>query len=116
MSITIRFLGAAGTVTGSKYLVDDGKNRILVDAGLFQGEPSWTVRNWEAPPFNPDEISAVLLTHAHIDHTGMLPRYFKLGLKCPVFTTPTSAALTAMLLRDSAHLQVEDAKYRQKKT
>lgn len=114
MPISITFLGAAGTVTGSKYLVDTGKHRILVDSGIFQGESDWKNKNWEQPPFEMSSITAVLLTHAHIDHTGMLPRYFKLGLKCPVFATETTTKLSALLLRDSAHLQVEEANYRKK--
>ena len=114
MSVTITFLGAAGTVTGSKYLVEGGGRRILIDAGIFQGDSQWKVKNWEAPPFQLSKVDAVLLTHAHIDHTGMLPRYFKLGLKAPVFCTESTAKLAALLLRDSAHLQVEEAKYRQK--
>ena len=114
MSVTITFLGAAGTVTGSKYLVEDGKSRVLVDAGLFQGESEWKEKNWQQPAFDASKINAVLLTHAHIDHTGMLPRFFRLGLACPVYATDATVKLSSILLRDSAHLQAEEAKYRQK--
>jgi metallo-beta-lactamase family protein len=112
MAVTLRFLGAAGTVTGSTYLVSDGKSSILVDCGMFQGERSWREKNWSEPQFNPSEISAVLLTHAHIDHTGMLPRYHAQGLKAPVFCSPATAELTKLLLIDSGRLQEEEASYR----
>lgn len=110
----IDFLGAAGTVTGSTYLISNGDTKLLVDAGIFQGERSWRERNWEAPRFNPNEISAVLLTHAHIDHTGMLPRYVALGLKAPIFCSPATLELAKLLLLDSAKLQREEAAYREK--
>jgi metallo-beta-lactamase family protein len=112
MSVTVRFLGAAGTVTGSTYLVSDGRHQILVDCGMFQGDRSWREKNWTTPQFNPAEITAVLLTHAHIDHTGMLPRYRVLGLKAPVFSSPATAELTRLLLTDSGRLQEEEASYR----
>ncbi|MCB0338937.1 MAG: MBL fold metallo-hydrolase [Bdellovibrionales bacterium] len=112
MSVRITFLGAAGTVTGSKYLVESGRHRILVDAGLFQGTREWRERNWHDPEIDLKTVDAVLLTHAHIDHTGILPRYVKLGLKCPVFATAATAALAKLLLPDSAKLQEEEAKYR----
>ena len=112
MSVTITFLGAAGTVTGSTYLVSSGRTKLLVDCGMFQGERSWREKNWNAPLFDPREIDAVLLTHAHIDHTGMLPRYHKLGLTAPVFCSPATAELTRLLLIDSGRLQEEEASYR----
>lgn len=112
MPVTIRFLGAAGTVTGSKYLVSDGKHSILIDCGMFQGERSWREKNWEAPDFSPRDIDAVLLTHAHIDHTGILPRLHALGLKAPVWCSPATAELTRLLLLDSARLQEEEASFR----
>ncbi len=112
MTATIKFLGAAGTVTGSKYLVSDGKQSILIDCGMFQGDRSWREKNWEAPEFAPGEIAAVLLTHAHIDHTGILPRYHSLGLKAPVWCSPATAELTRLLLLDSARLQEEEASFR----
>ncbi len=112
MPVTIRFLGAAGTVTGSKYLVSDGRYSILIDCGMFQGERSWREKNWEAPSFSPAEIDAVLLTHAHIDHTGILPRYHALGLQAPIWCSPATAELTRLLLLDSARLQEEEASFR----
>jgi metallo-beta-lactamase family protein len=112
MPVSIRFLGAAGTVTGSKYLVSDEKHSILIDCGMFQGERTWREKNWEAPDFSPSEIDAVLLTHAHIDHTGILPRYHALGLKAPVWCSPATAELTRLLLLDSARLQEEEASFR----
>lgn len=115
MSVTVKFLGAAGNVTGSKYLLSGDGYKILVDAGLFQGKREWRERNWEDPDIDLSEIDAVLLTHAHIDHTGILPRYYKLGLRCPIFCTKATAALVEVLLPDSAHLQEENAEYRKRK-
>lgn len=114
MSVTVKFLGAAGTVTGSQYLVSDGTRSILVDCGTFQGERSWREKNWQAPPFNPGEISAVLITHAHIDHIGMLPRLYRLGLRAPVYCSAATADLAKLLLLDSGSLQEEEASFRAK--
>jgi metallo-beta-lactamase family protein len=116
----ITFLGASGTVTGSKYLVEISEPnlsaRILVDAGLFQGEKIWRDKNWDnLDSLELDKIDACLLTHAHIDHTGFLPRLVKMGLKCPVYATPATCSLTKLLLLDSARLQEEEAWHRQKK-
>ena len=115
MAVSITFLGASGTVTGSKYLVESGSTKLLIDCGLFQGEREWRDRNWDHPQFSPEQITATLLTHAHIDHTGMLPRMAKLGLTGPVFATNYSCALAEILLRDSAHLQEEEAAFRARK-
>ena len=112
MSVTIKFLGAAGTVTGSKYLIESSKNKILVDAGMFQGSREWREKNWDSPDVDLKEIDVACLTHAHIDHTGILPRFFALGLKAPVFCTPSTLALTKLLLEDSAKLQEQEAEYR----
>lgn len=112
MSVQVTFLGAAGTVTGSTYLVSYGSTRILVDCGIFQGERVWRERNWLPPHFDPSSISAVLLTHAHVDHVGMLPRYVKLGLKAPVLCSPATADLAKLLLLDSGRLQEEEAAFR----
>ncbi|MDR3442964.1 MAG: MBL fold metallo-hydrolase [Legionella sp.] len=108
----ITFLGATETVTGSKYLLsfDNGKN-ILLDCGLFQGEKELRLRNWNALPFDPKILSAVILTHAHIDHTGYLPLLVKNGFKGPIFCTQGTKDLCDILLPDSAHLQEEDAKH-----
>ncbi|MEZ4753922.1 MAG: MBL fold metallo-hydrolase [Bdellovibrionota bacterium] len=115
MSVKITFLGAAGTVTGSKYLVEGAGKKILVDAGMFQGAREWRERNWHQPPFKPEEIDAVLLTHAHIDHTGMLPRFVSLGLNCPVYATAATVDLCNLLLPDSAKIHEEDARWRKEK-
>ena len=114
MDVRITFLGAAGTVTGSTYLVSYGNIRLLVDCGIFQGERSWREKNWQPPPFDPASIQAVLLTHAHVDHVGMLPRYHKLGLRAPVLCSPGTADLAKLLLLDSGHLQEEEAAHRAK--
>ncbi len=107
----LTFLGAAGTVTGSKYLLEGGGKRILVDCGLFQGLKELRLRNWEAPPVDPRSLDAVVLTHAHLDHTGYLPRLVKGGFKGPVWCTPGTRDLAHILLPDSAHLQEEDARF-----
>lgn len=112
MTVTITFLGAAGTVTGSKYLVESNKKKILIDAGLFQGKREWRVRNWTTPDFDLRDVSAVVLTHAHIDHTGMLPRYHSMGLTCPVYCSRSTKELIKILLPDSGRLQEENSEYR----
>ena len=112
MTVTITFLGAAGTVTGSKYLVRSKRHAILIDAGMFQGPRVWRERNWTLPDFPLNKIDCVLLTHAHIDHTGILPRFVANGLSAPVFATPSTIALTKILHADSAYLQEQEAKYR----
>ena len=114
MDVRITFLGAAGTVTGSTYLVTYGNIRLLVDCGIFQGERVWRERNWLPPHFDPTSIQAVLLTHAHVDHVGMLPRYYKLGLRAPVLCSPGTADLAKLLLLDSGRLQEEEAAFRAK--
>jgi metallo-beta-lactamase family protein len=107
----LQFLGAAGTVTGSKYLVTDARNRVLVDCGLFQGLKNLRLRNWADLPFEAASISAVLLTHAHLDHSGYLPLLVKRGFTGPVYCTPATAELCKILLPDSGHIQEEDAEY-----
>ena len=111
----ITFLGAAGTVTGSKYLVEAGGRKLLVDCGLFEGAKDLKQRNWEKPPVDPATIDWVLLTHAHIDHTGYLPRLIRLGFKGPIFANAATHELCQLLLPDSAHLQEEDAQFAAKK-
>ncbi len=111
MSLQMSFLGAAGTVTGSRYLLDAGDGRILVDCGLFQGYKQLRLRNWSAPPFDPATINAIVLTHAHIDHSGYIPRLVKLGFRGPVFCSPATLELSRILLPDSGYLQEEDAKF-----
>lgn len=108
---TLTFLGAAGTVTGSKFLIATGASQVLVDAGLFQGLRTLRRRNWEPFPLPPADIDAVVLTHAHLDHCGYLPALVDQGFSGPVFATTATAELAALVLRDSAKLQEEDAKY-----
>ncbi len=111
----ITFHGAAGTVTGSKYLLDVNGRKILIDCGMFQGPPELRQRNWNPLPFDPREISAVILTHAHIDHIGFLPKIVREGFRGPVYATPPTADLAKISLEDTAMLQMEDAEFRQKK-
>lgn len=106
----LRFLGAAGTVTGSKFLLETAGERFLVDCGLFQGEREWRRRNWEPLPVDASSIGAVVLTHAHLDHCGYLPALARDGFSGDVVCTPGTAALTAVVLRDAAHLQEQDAR------
>jgi len=105
----ITFLGAAGTVTGSKYLLEAAGKRLLVDCGLFQGSKDLQQRNWNPLPVDPATIDWVLLTHAHIDHTGYLPRLVAAGYRGPVYADAATRELCNLLLPDSAHLQEEDA-------
>ena len=109
---SIEFWGGVGTVTGSKYLVVTDKARVLVDCGLFQGLKELRERNWQDPPFDPHTLSAVLITHAHIDHTGYLPRLVQQGFRGPVYCSRGTADLLKILLPDAGRLQEEDADYR----
>jgi metallo-beta-lactamase family protein len=109
---SIEFWGGVGTVTGSKYLVQTNRARVLVDCGLFQGLKELRERNWAEPPFDPRSLNAVLITHAHIDHTGYLPRLVKQGFNGPVYCSRGTADLLKILLPDSGRLQEEDADYR----
>jgi metallo-beta-lactamase family protein len=108
---TLTFLGAAGTVTGSKFLIAGRDTRILVDAGMFQGLRALRRRNWEPFPMPASDVHAVALTHAHLDHCGYLPALVKQGFHGPVLATAATVELAALVLRDSAKLQEEDAKY-----
>ena len=105
----LTFLGAARTVTGSKYLLESGGARVLIDCGLFQGLKPLRLRNWEPLPFDPGSLSAVVLTHAHLDHTGYLPRLVAEGYRGKVFCTAGTADLCKLVLPDSARIQEEDA-------
>lgn len=114
----IQFLGAAGTVTGSKHLINtsgnsDGKDgfQLLIDCGLFQGQKEWRERNWQDMPVPAREIDALALTHAHIDHCGWIPRLVKEGFHGPVYATQATIDLCSILLPDSGHLQEEDAAF-----
>jgi metallo-beta-lactamase family protein len=106
---SITFLGAAQTVTGSKHLLDNGKAKVLVDAGLFQGLKELRDRNWQDLPIRASEIDAIVLTHAHLDHCGYLPRIVQQGFKGRVFCTAGTKELASLVLPDSAHIQEEDA-------
>ncbi len=112
----LRFLGAAGTVTGSRFLVDTPHARVLVDCGLFQGEKALRLRNWSEFPVPPSSIDAVVLTHAHVDHSGYLPALVKQGFRGSIFATPTTLDLCRIVLPDSGHLQEEDAAYANRKS
>src|SRR5438874_2651670 len=109
---TLSFWGAAGTVTGSKYLIETDGARVLVDCGLFQGGHELRDRNWQEPPFNAASVDAVIITHAHFDHTGYLPRFVSHGFRGPVYCSRGTADLLKILLPDAARLQEEEADYR----
>lgn len=113
-NVTLTFLGASGTVTGSKYLLtispgEENQRRILIDAGQFQGEKEWRRKNWDEFPVPPDTIDTVILTHAHMDHVGYLPALVRNGFKGLVLTTEGSARLAEIVLRDAGKLQEQDA-------
>ncbi|HEX4909408.1 MAG TPA: MBL fold metallo-hydrolase, partial [Permianibacter sp.] len=105
----IRFLGATGTVTGSRYVVQHDGAKLLIDCGLFQGLKALRQKNWEAFSFDPSALDAVVLTHAHLDHSGYLPRLMREGFRGPIYCTPATRDLAAILLPDSAKLQEADA-------
>jgi metallo-beta-lactamase family protein len=111
----LSFYGAAGTVTGSRFLLDGGGTRVLVDCGLFQGLKALRLRNWAPFPVEPASIDAVVLTHAHLDHSGWLPVLVRAGFRGPVYCTPPTADLTPILLADSGRIQEEDARYANRK-
>ncbi|HPZ96439.1 MAG TPA: MBL fold metallo-hydrolase, partial [Mycobacterium sp.] len=113
-SLTLRSLGAAGTVTGSKHLLETDDARILVDCGLFQGVKNLRELNWAPLAVDPDAIDAVVLTHAHLDHTGYLPRLVRNGFTGPIICTEGTAAVAEIILRDSAYLQERDAAFMNK--
>jgi len=109
--LTVRFLGGAGTVTGSKFLLASGSARILIDCGLFQGLKDYRLRNWAPFQVPIRELSSIVLTHAHIDHSGYLPRLAREGFHGEVYATPPTCDLLRVLLPDAAHLQEEEARY-----
>jgi glyoxylase-like metal-dependent hydrolase (beta-lactamase superfamily II) len=111
----LRFLGAAETVTGSRFLIDTPQARILVECGLFQGLKPLRLRNWDPFPVDPATIDAVLLTHAHLDHTGYLPALTRDGFRGRVLCTAGTTALSRIVLPDSGHVQEEDAEYANRK-
>jgi metallo-beta-lactamase family protein len=112
---TLRFIGGAGTVTGSKSLIETGSGRLLVDCGLFQGPKRLRLLNWDEFPVPPDSVDAVVVTHAHLDHCGYLPRLVRGGFDGPVFCTEGTRKLADIVLRDSAYLLEEEAEYANRK-
>lgn len=109
--LSLSFLGGVGTVTGSKYLFTAGGVRLLIDCGLFQGFKQLRLRNWASLPVDPKSIDAVVLTHAHLDHSGYLPLLVKKGFSGPIICTEATRDLCAILLPDSGYLQEKDAEY-----
>lgn len=114
-SFSVQFIGATGTVTGSKYVVNYGKHKLMIDCGLFQGIKNVRSRNWADLPFAAADLTAVLLTHAHIDHSGYLPALMKRGYHGPIYASRATKALCNVLLPDAGYLQEEDARYANKK-
>ena len=111
MNVSVKFLGGTGTVTGSRFLLNIGDFRLLFDCGLFQGLKELRLRNWEEFPVEPASIDAVVLSHAHIDHSGYLPKLVREGFKGPIYCTPPTADLLELMLLDAAKLQEEEASY-----
>ena len=114
MACTLRFLGAARSVTGSRYLLDTGASKVLVDCGLFQ-ERERRELNWEPFAVSPAELDAVILTHAHVDHCGYLPRLVRDGYRGPIYATAATAELARIMLLDTAHIEKEDAEFKRRR-
>jgi len=114
MSQSIGFFGAAETVTGSKHLLTLNGKKILVDCGIFQGRRELSERNWQPFPFDPNELDAVIVTHAHLDHIGMIPKLVKEGYKGPIYCTRATQGLAKISLPDSGRIQEEDARFANK--
>jgi metallo-beta-lactamase family protein len=114
LTMKITFLGAARTVTGSRHLLERNGTRIMVDCGLFQGSRDWKEKNWSDFPVDPSSVDCILLTHAHIDHAGFLPRFIQKGFNGPVYCTAATADLLGLMLPDAGHLQEEDAAFANK--
>ena len=115
MKLRIRFLGAAGTVTGSRFLLETPRSKVLVDCGLFQGQKKLRERNWNPLPLEPSEISTVVLTHGHLDHCGWLPRLVRDGFGGRVLGTAPTTEIAKLILADSGRLQEEQAEYANRK-
>ena len=107
----IRFFGAVRTTTGSMHMISAGNRRVLLDCGLFQGKRKEAFEPNRNLPLDPGTLNACVLSHAHIDHSGNLPTLVRRGYRGPVFTTPATIDLAEIMLRDSAHLQVQDVEY-----
>ena len=116
MTPSLTFLGAAGTVTGAKFFLEVDEARVLLECGMFQGLRQLRERNWQPPPFAPRSLQAILLSHAHIDHSGYLPRVVREGFQGPIFCSPGTADLLTVMLPDAAHLQEEEAEFRNRKS
>src|SRR4030042_2875456 len=114
MMIRITFLGAAQNVTGSRYLVEVNSARFLIDCGLYQ-ERQYLGRNWEPFPIPPQRLDAILLTHAHLDHCGLVPKLVREGFNGPIYCTPATAEIAEIILLDSAKLQLEDAEFKKRR-
>lgn len=115
MNVRVKFLGGAQSVTGSKYLLEIDQHKIMIDCGLFQGLKELRTRNWDPFPIDPKAIDAIILTHAHIDHSGYLPRLVGEGFSGPVYCTTATASLLDIMLKDAAKLQEEEAEFAKKK-
>ena len=115
LAMKLTFIGAASTVTGSKHLLEVNNLKILIDCGLYQGIKNYRTRNWQALPFDVTKLDAVLLTHAHIDHSGYIPLLYKQGFRGPIFCSHETLKLCEVLMPDAGFLQEEDAKYANKK-
>lgn len=115
MNVRLKFLGAAQSVTGSKYLLELDNQKVLVDCGLFQGQKELRLRNWDRLPVDPSSINTVIITHAHIDHTGYLPRLVKDGFRGRIYCTHATEDLMRIMLKDAAKLQEEEAVFAFKK-
>ena len=113
--LTLTTHSAAGTVTGSRHLLTRGNQRILVDCGMFQGLKNLRDLNWAPFPVEPRSIGAVVLTHAHLDHSGYLPKLVADGFRGPIYATPATRAVAELILRDSGYLQEKDAEYANRK-
>jgi len=113
--ISLSFYGAAGMVTGSKYLLTVNNEQVMIDCGMFQGRREIRQLNWKPQPYKPRSIEAVILTHGHIDHVGFLPRLFHLGFRGRVYASPATVDIAKLSLLDAAHIQMEDADYRNRK-
>jgi metallo-beta-lactamase family protein len=114
MNFKLSFLGAAGNVTGSRYLIEADGKRVLVDCGQHQ-EREYRYRDWEPFPVPPESLNAVLLTHAHLDHCGMIPRLVHQGCSCPIYCTGATAEIASIVLMDSAEIQQEDAEFKKQR-
>jgi metallo-beta-lactamase family protein len=112
---TITFLGGVESVTGSRFLLETEGYKLLVEAGMFQGLKELRLKNWEPFPIYPAEINAIIITHAHLDHSGFLPKLVRDGFNGKIYLTEDTGKLVEIVLRDSARIQMEDAKYAEKK-